>query len=143
MITMSSEAECEDLREHTPITLAKAVQVIKKLPVIRVLRVDENCPMMVKARNIVQRSLMTCLFSVTERHGALGQHLQRGQLMIEFFKNGFWRVCSSYQGIKHLCLPRKIYLRLLEKRLFLIKPQIQEETCGKCGPTRSLPSQSC
>ena len=45
----------------------------------------------------------------------------------------FKRVCSNFWGIILLSLPGKVYLRVLERRIWLlVEPQIQDEQCGFC-----------
>lgn len=46
------------------------------------------------------------------------------------FNKGVHSVYSNYQGITLLGLSRKAYARVLESRLRLTEPHIQEERCG-------------
>jgi len=44
------------------------------------------------------------------------------------FKKGNRRVCSNYRGITRISLPRKVYSRVLKRRLRpVVERQIQEE----------------
>jgi len=49
-------------------------------------------------------------------------------VVVPIFKKGDWRVCSNYRGITLLSLPRKVYSRVLERRLRpIVEPQLQED----------------
>ena len=51
--------------------------------------------------------------------------------LVPLFKKGDQRVCSNYQGFILLSLHRKVYSRVLERRVqLLVEPQIKEEQCG-------------
>jgi len=80
--------------------------------------VDEIRPEMLKALDIVGLSWLTCLFNVAWRSGTGCVEWQT-------------RVCSNYRGITLLSLSRKVYSRVLERRLRpIVEPQLQEEQCG-------------
>ena len=51
-------------------------------------------------------------------------------VVVPLFKK---RVCANYRGITLLSLPRKVYSKVLERRVHpILKPQIEEEQCGFC-----------
>ena len=56
---------------------------------------------------------------------------QIGVVVVPLFKKGDWRVCTNYREITLLSLPRKVYSRVLERKIRpIVEPQIQEEQCG-------------
>ena len=124
------EAESEASGEAPPIFLAKVTEVVKQLFSGKVPGVDEICPEMLKALDIVGLSWLTRLYNVAWGSGTVPMALQTG-VVVPIFKKGDRRVCSNYRGITLLSLPGKVYSRVLEKRLWpIVEPQIQEEQCG-------------
>ena len=102
---------------------------------------DEICPEMLKALDIVGLTWLTCLFSVAWMSSTIHVEWQTGEV-VPIFKKGDQRVCSNYRGITLLSLPRKVYSRVQERRLWpIVEPQIQEEQCGfrpGCGTVDQL-----
>ena len=91
---------------------------------------DEIRPEYLKSLDVVGLSWLTCLCSIAWQLGTVPLDWQTGGL-VHLFKKGDQSVCSNYQGITLLSLPRKVYSRVLERRIQpIVEPRIQEEQCG-------------
>jgi len=86
--------------------------------------VDQIRPEMLKSLDIVGLSWLTVL------RGGRGHYLWSGRVVVLVFEKGDRRVCYNFWGIALVSLPRKVYSSVLERRLRLIEPQLQEEQCG-------------
>ena len=109
------EAESEDSGDVSSIRLAEVSEAVKKLRSGKAPGVDEICPEMLKALDIVGLSWLTRLFSVAWMSGTVPVELQTG-VVVSIFKKG----------------DRRVYSRMLERRPWpIVEPQIQEEE--QCG----------
>jgi len=95
--------------------LAEVAEVVKKLPGGRALGVDKIRLEMLKSLDLVLVSWLPCIFNVTWRSETIPVKWQTG-MVITIFKKGDQRVCFNYKGVLLLCLPKKFYSRLLERR---------------------------
>ena len=73
---------------------------------------DEIRPEYLKSLDVVGLSWLTCLCSIAWQLGTVPLDWQTGGL-VHLFKKGDQSVCSNYQGITLLSLPRKVYSRIL------------------------------
>ncbi len=109
------EAEAEGTEVNLSITQAEVTEVVKKLPGGKAPGVDEIRPEYLKCLDMVGLSWLT---------------RQTGEV-VSLYKKGDRRMCSDYRGITLLSLPRKVYGRVLERRIRpIVEPRIQEEQCG-------------
>jgi len=114
----------------TPISLAEAAMVVKKLLGGKAPGVDEIRPEMLKALDIVGLSWLTHLFNVAWGSGTVPLDWQT-VVVTPIFENR--RVFSNYRGITLLSFPGKVYARVLESKLQpLVEPQIQDQQCEFC-----------
>ena len=64
--------------------------------------------------------------------GGLGSVLKEWQtgVVVSLFKKGDQRMCATYRSITLLSLPRKVYSKVLERRVRpIVKPRTEEEQC--------------
>ncbi|KAI3351231.1 hypothetical protein L3Q82_005615 [Scortum barcoo] len=113
------------------ITQAEVTEVVHvSSAVARRLGVDEIRPEYLKSLDVVGLSWLTRLCNIAWRLGTVPLEWQTG-VVVPLFKKGDRRVCSNYRGITLLSLPRKVYTRVLERRIRpIVDPWIQEEQCG-------------
>ncbi len=72
--------------------------------------------------------------------GTVPKEWQTG-VVVPLFKKGDQKVCANYRGITLFRLPRKVYSKVLEKRIWLlVKPGIEEQQCRFC-PDRETTNQ--
>ncbi len=124
------EAEAGGSEVASSITRTEVTEVVKKLLVGKAPGVDEIRPEYLKSLDVVGLSWLTCLCSIAWRSGTVPLGWQIG-MVVPLFKKGDRRVCSNFRGITLLSLPRKVYARVLERRIRpIVEPRIQEEQCG-------------
>ncbi|KAI3372564.1 hypothetical protein L3Q82_023043 [Scortum barcoo] len=136
----NEEAEAGDSEVDSSITQAEVTEVVRassrsgKAP-----GVDEilmPCPEYLKSLDVVGLSWLTRLCSIAWRLGTVPLEWQTG-VVVPLFKKGDRRVCSNYRGITLLSLPRKVYARVLERR---IRPIVEPSDSG--GTMRFFSSRS-
>ncbi len=109
----------EDSGVDSSITQAEVTEVVCKLRSGRASGVDEICPEYLKSLDVVGLSWLTRLCNIASRGVAKG-------VVVPLFKKGDQRVCYNYRGITLLSLPRKVYARVLERRIQpMVEPRIQ------------------
>ncbi len=109
----------------TAISLAEVSEVVKKLLRGTAPSMNDICPEMLKALDIVELYWVTGIFSVTWRSGTVPVEWQTRVVIFFFFQKGDQMVCSSNWCITPLSLPGKGYARVLERSLQPIdEPQI-------------------
>ncbi|KAK3539743.1 hypothetical protein QTP70_013176 [Hemibagrus guttatus] len=124
------EPEAEDSEVDSFITQAEVTEVVQQLPGGKAPGVDEIRPEYLKSLDVVGLSWLTCLCNITWQSGTVPLDWATG-VVVPLFKKGDRRVCSNYRGTTLLSLPRKVYSRVLERRVRpLVEPRIQKEQCG-------------
>ncbi len=103
------EAEFEDSRDVSLISLVEVTKALKKLVGSMVPGADEICPELLKVLDIVGPSWLKCLFSVTWKSGTVPAEWQT-RVVVPIFKKGDRMTWSNYQGIALFSLPGKVRL---------------------------------
>ncbi|KAK3523478.1 hypothetical protein QTP86_033740 [Hemibagrus guttatus] len=124
------EPEAGDSEVDSFITQAEVTEVVQQLLGGKAPGVDEIHPEYLKSLDVVGLSWLTHLCNIAWRSGTVPLDWATG-VVFPLFKKRDRRVCSNYRGITLLCLPGKVYSRVLERRVRpLVEPRIQEEQCG-------------
>ncbi|KAK3545445.1 hypothetical protein QTP70_007702 [Hemibagrus guttatus] len=124
------EPEAEDSEVDSFITQAEVTEVVQQLLGGKAPGVDEIRPEYLKSLDVVGLSWLTRLCNIAWRSGTVPLDWATG-VVVPLFKKGDRRVWSNYRGITLLSLPRKVYSRVLERRIRpLVEPRIQEEQCS-------------
>ncbi|KAK3521202.1 hypothetical protein QTP70_000769, partial [Hemibagrus guttatus] len=98
------------------ITQAEVNEVVRQLLGGKALGVDEIRLEYFKSLDVVGLSWLTRLCNIAWRSGTVPLDWATG-VVVPLFKMGDRRVCSIYRGITLLSLPRKVYSRVLERRV--------------------------
>ncbi|KAK3520878.1 hypothetical protein QTP86_015402 [Hemibagrus guttatus] len=120
------EPEAEDSEIDSFITQAEVTEVVQQLLSEKAPGVGEIRPGYLKTLDVVGLSWLTRLCNTAWWSGTVPLDWATG-VVVPLFKKEDRRVCSNYRGIILLSLPRKVYSRVLERR---VEPQILEEKCG-------------
>ncbi|KAK3509992.1 hypothetical protein QTP70_024336, partial [Hemibagrus guttatus] len=110
------EPEAEDSEVDSFITQAEVTEVAQQLLGGKAQGVDEICTEHLKSLDVVGLSWLTRLCNIAWRSGTVPLDWATG-VVVPLFKKGDRRVCSNYRGITLLSLPRKVYSRVLERRV--------------------------
>ncbi len=112
----TAETELEDLEVGSLISGAEVAEAVKQLHGSNAPGVDEICPEFLKTLDVVGLSWLTHLCKIVLTLGIVPLVWQT-RVVVPIFKKGDQRVCSNYIGITLLNLPRKIYARVLERKV--------------------------